>query len=262
MSRELSLGLDSFVFVDDNPAERAIVAAQLPMVAVPDVGDDPARFVDLLDRQLYFEPIGLSAEDLARSGYYASNVQRNVAQGAFADYGGFLDSLEMRAEVAPFAPTYMERIVQLTNKTNQFNLTTSRFTAGEMEVMRTGHDWITLYGRLADKFGDNGLVTIVAGRVVEDELDLVLWLMSCRVLKRDLERLMLDEIAARAAARGLKALRGTYAPTAKNALVADHYELLGFELVDRGDSGGTVWRLSLVDPYLPRNTHIAEVARG
>jgi FkbH-like protein len=261
MARELNLGLDSFVFFDDNPVERAAVAAQLPMVAVPEIGEDPSKFVDLLDRQLYFEAVSLSSEDTARAGYYASNLNRNLAQATFASYGNFLDSLEMKAEISTFSPVYMERITQLTNKTNQFNLTTRRYTLGELEAIRTDPRSLGLYGRLADKFGDNGLVTVVAGHEEEGELVIDLWLMSCRVLKRDLELAVLDELATRAQARGLVALRGRYAPTAKNALVADHYEKLGFERIARDDEA-SAWRMVLEGGYQPRNKHIKEISRG
>jgi FkbH-like protein len=261
ISHELNLGLDSLVFLDDNPAERALVAAQLPMVSVPDVGDDPSLFIEILDGQRYFEPLGISHDDLKRPEMYASNVQRNLASAAFSNYGEFLDSLQMKAEIAPFSSLYLDRIVQLTNKSNQFNLTTRRHTQGEMEAMRTDPRCLALYGRMADRFGDNGLITVVVGREEGEELVIDLWLMSCRVLKRDMEKAMLDDLVARAKARGLRSIRGNYLPTAKNGLVADHYEKLGFELVSRDDQGST-WRLDLRAPYEPRNQHIKEILRG
>lgn len=261
ISHELNIGLDSFVFVDDNPVEREIVSAQLPMVAVPDVGSDPSRYIELLDRQLYFEPLGISADDVKRTEMYASNVQRNLALATFATYGDFLDSLLMRAEIGPFSTTYIDRIAQLTNKSNQFNLTTRRYTAAEMEAMRQDPKWVTLYGRLADKFGDNGLITVVAGKVEDDTLRIDLWLMSCRVLKRDMELAMLDELVLQAKTLGLRYLRGEYFKTAKNGMVADHYDKLGFEVVARDDKSGE-WRLDLRGVDGPRNTHIKEILRG
>ena len=257
---ELNLGLDSFVFVDDNPAERAIVAAQLPAVAVPEMGDDPSRYVELLDGHRYFEPAGISAEDTQRSGQYAANLERNLARATYATYGDFLDSLEMKAEIAPFAPVYMERIAQLTNKTNQFNLTTRRYPLAELEAIRSDGRHVALYGRLADRFGDNGLVTVVVGREEGSELVIDAWLMSCRVLKRDMELAMLDELVSHARQRGLAALTGRYLPTPKNAMVADHYERLGFSLASRTEHG-TEWRLPLAG-YEPKNSHIKEILRG
>jgi FkbH-like protein len=261
IAHELNIGLDSFVFADDNPAERALVAAQLPMVAVPDIGSDPARYVELLDRQLYFEPLGISADDVKRSEMYASNVQRNLASAAFSNYGEFLDSLQMKAEVGPFVPTYIERIAQLTNKSNQFNLTTRRYTVAEMDALRTDPAWVTLYGRLADKFGDNGLITVVTAKEDGEDLRIDLWLMSCRVLKRDMELVMLDELVMQARARGVRWLRGEYLRTARNGMVADHYEKLGFEQV-RKDDASSEWRLDVRAVAGPRNTHIREILRG
>lgn len=260
ISHELNIGLDSLVFLDDNPAERDLVQSQLPMVAVPDIGSDPSSYVEILDRQLYFEPLGISAEDLKRTAYYASNAQRNLVQANYKSYGEYLDSLEMKAEIRDFSPTYLDRIAQLTNKTNQFNLTTRRYTRGEMESIASAPGHLALYGRLADRFGDNGLVTVVVGRAHENELHLDLWLMSCRVLKRDLELAMLDELVARARALGLSSLRGLFLATPKNGLVADHYEKLGFQPIRRS-AEGSEWRLEISD-YVPKNKHIKEIDRG
>ena len=200
IAQELNLGVDSFVFVDDNPAERTIVQAQLPAVAVPDVGSEVSQFAAVIERGRYFEPISLSGEDLARAALYQTNAARSSAEAKFANYGEYLDSLEMTAEIERFRPVYMERIAQLTNKTNQFNLTTRRYTLAEMEAIARDPQYIGLYGRLADKFGDNGLISVVLGRREGSMLHLDLWLMSCRVLKRDMELAMLDALAERAQA--------------------------------------------------------------
>ena len=254
IARELDLGIDSFVFVDDNPAERAIVEAQVPSVAVPNVGSEVASFISVLDAGRYFEPLSLSKEDFQRAAMYAARSEQTALQSKFANYGEYLDSLEMTAEVASFQPVYLDRIAQLTNKTNQFNLTTRRFTLAEMEAIARDPAYITLYGRLSDRFGDNGLVTVVLGRKEGTALHLDLWLMSCRVLKRDMEFAMLDGLVERAREAGLSELLGYYIPTSKNGMVADHYEKLGFERM--GDTGGrTDWKLSLA-AYTPRNRHI------
>ncbi len=256
IARELNLGVDSFVFVDDNPAERAIVQAQIPGIAVPDVGSEVSRFAAILEGERYFEPISLSQEDLARGALYQSNAVRASQQAKFADYGEYLDSLEMTAEIERFKPIYLERIAQLTNKTNQFNLTTRRYTLSEIEAIAQDSRYIALYGKLMDRFGDNGLVSIVLGRREGNVLDLDLWLMSCRVLKREMELAVLDVLAAEARESGLDTLRGYYFPTRKNSMVADHYERLGFELMPVDPvSHDTVWTLDL-SAYKPRNTHI------
>ena len=258
IARELNLGVDSFVFVDDNPAEREIVRAQLPSVAVPEVGTDVTQYPFVLEQARYFEPASLLREDFARAEQYAANTERAGQAARFADYGEYLDSLEMQAEIAEFQPVYLERIAQLTNKTNQFNLTTRRYTLPEIEEIANDPQHITLYGRLSDRFGDNGLVSVVLGREDGNALLIELWLMSCRVLKRDLELAMLDALAEKAKERGLARLVGVYLPTAKNAMVAGHYASLGFEQVAPSPelpADATQWELSL-RCYEPRNTHI------
>ena len=263
IARELNLGVDSFVFVDDNPAERAIVEAQIPGIAVPEVGNEVARFIPILDAARYFEPVALGKEDLARARLYEENAQRAQLEQKFANYGEYLDSLEMVAEIDVFNPTYMERIAQLTNKTNQFNLTTRRYTLAEIEATVASGKHIGIYGKLADRFGDNGLISIVLGRIDAETLHLDLWLMSCRVLKREMELAMLDGVALRARAAGLTRLIGYYLPTKKNGMVAEHYALLGFEKIGQHADGATEWALDLTD-YLPRTTHmrILELTHG
>src|SRR5580698_2294150 len=156
IAAQLNIGLDSIVFVDDNPAERDFVAEQLPEVAVPNVGADVSSFAEVLEHEHYFEVDKLVQDDLNRSAYYTSNAERSAGEGKFSDYGEFLASLEMTAEIGSFLPVYLERITQLINKTNQFNLTTRRYTSSEVEAISCDRGFITLYGRLADKFGDNG----------------------------------------------------------------------------------------------------------
>jgi FkbH-like protein len=258
IATELNLGLDSFVFVDDNPAERDIVAAQLPAVAVPEVGDQVTRYPAIIDEGRYFEPLALSGEDLQRAALYADNARRATLQNAFANYGEYLDSLEMTAEIDCFKPIYLERIAQLTNKTNQFNLTTHRYTLGELQSLSNAPNYLGLYGRLVDRFGDNGLISVVLGRREHETLHMDLWLMSCRVLKRDMESAMLDVLVDRAIAGGINTIYGYFLPTKKNAMVADFYPGLGF-LPSPSQSdlpeGSTVWKLYLPN-YVKRNKHI------
>ena len=259
IAQELNLGVDSFVFVDDNPAERAIVEAQLPAVAVPDVGNEVTRYAGIIENGRYFEPLSLSKEDLERAALYAENSQRTALEKKFANYGEYLDSLEMVAEIDYFKPVYLERIAQLTNKTNQFNLTTRRYSLAEMEAAAHNSDCIGLYGKLADRFGDNGLISIVLGRKEADKLHMDLWLMSCRVLKRDMEVAMLDAVAERAIEKGVSTIVGYYLPTKKNGMVADFYQRLGFsaagEEVPGLPEGATVWTLDLTG-YQRQNQHI------
>jgi FkbH-like protein len=256
IAKELNLGADSFVFVDDNPAERAIVAAQIGGIAVPEVGDDVTKYAAIIEAGRYFEAVAMSEEDLARAALYQGNSARASAEALFANYGEYLDSLEMTAEIKPFKPLYLERIAQLTNKSNQYNLTTRRYTLAEMEALARDPRYIGLYGKLSDRFGDNGLVSIVLGQRDQNVLHMDLWLMSCRVLKRDMELAMLDELVRHAQAAGVHTLRGTYLPTKKNAMVADHYERIGFERVSLDEATQTSeWKLD-VATYITRNRHI------
>ncbi len=251
---ELNLGADSFVFADDNPAERAIVAAQVPGVATP-VLDGAENYIKTLDHGGYFEVTTLSGEDLKKTELYHANAERRRAQAAFADYGAYLDSLEMTATIRGFEPLYIQRIAQLTNKSNQFNLTTLRCSEDDIRSMAEDPAWLCLYGKLVDKFGDNGVVTVVAGQAEGDTLHLRLWLMSCRVLKRGMEDAMMDAVVADAAARGLKTIRGYYYPTAKNGMVKNFYAEMGFTQVEADADGNTTWELA-VDGYTPRHPHM------
>ena len=183
---------------------------------------------------------------------YLENTKHLQLQALFSDYEDYLKSLEMKGEIKSFAPMCMSRIAQLTNKSNQFNLTTKRYSQSEIEEAAADPGRITLYGKLEDKFGDNGVVSIVIGRIdgaAKDELHMELWLMSCRVLKRDMEFAMMDELVEKAKASGIKKIFGYYYPTAKNAMVKDFYALQGFDKVSEDPEGNTVWEFSVDDSY-------------
>jgi len=256
IAKELNLGVDSFVFVDDNPAERSIVESQIGGIAVPNVGNEVSKYAAIIEAGRYFEPVAMSEEDIARAALYQTNAARASSEAKFANYGEYLDSLEMAAEIERFKPLYLERIAQLTNKSNQFNLTTRRYTLAEMEAISRDEQYIGLYGKLSDRFGDNGLISIVLGRREDAVLHIDLWLMSCRVLKRDMELAMLDVLVSEAKIIGIGTLVGAYLPTKKNGMVEDHYEKLGFDPVSLDpDSKVSVWTLD-VSGYIPRTQHI------
>lgn len=250
----LNIGQDALVFLDDNPAERAIVSAQLPTVTVPEM-ERPEDYIRVVDRSRFFEITAFSSDDLKRNEMYKENAVRAAQQAQFTDYGEYLESLEMVGVIDDFLPIYLPRITQLTNKSNQFNLTTKRFTTAEMEQVFADDSYIRLYGRLADKFGDNGIVSVVIGKVNGDTLDIDLWLMSCRVLKRDMEYAMLDSLCERAKERGLKTVKGYYYPTAKNKMVKELYGDFGFAKISEDADGNTVWELEL-SGYEPKNKYI------
>lgn len=260
IAAELNIGLDSLVFVDDNPAERALVADQLPEVAVPEVGSEVSRFAEILERERYFELDRLVSDDLNRAAYYSANAQRSNSQAGFQNYGEFLASLEMTAEIAPFSSVYLERITQLINKTNQFNLTTKRYTGAEVESFAHDPARITLYGRLADKFGDNGLVSVLVGRANGTAVELDLWLMSCRVLNREMELAMFDTLVEQCQARGIRKIVGVYIPSKKNGMVAQHYETLGFTRGEVTPEGRQLWHYDIPSSYSSKKRFIRRTA--
>ncbi|MBQ3842927.1 MAG: HAD family hydrolase [Ruminiclostridium sp.] len=254
-SEMLNLTPDSFVFVDDNPAERQIVSDRIPGIAVPEM-DGAENYIRILDRNRYFEVTALSDEDMKRSDMYKVEAQRAEIRTAAADYGEYLDRLEMKADIRPFEPMYIARIAQLTNKSNQFNVTTKRYTEGDVANMSRDPSCITLYGRLSDRFGDNGIVSVVIGKIKETELHIDLWLMSCRVLKRDMEYAMLDTLVKKAAEKGIDTIYGYYYPTAKNSMVKELFDRFGFRKQSEDEAGNTVWKLK-VKGYKDKNTHIS-----
>lgn len=258
-ANELMLLPESFVFVDDNPAERAIIEGQLPGVPVVEL-EDPEHYIQAIDKAGYFEVTAMSEDDLKRNEMYLENAKRTQLQSSFQNYEDYLKSLEMKAEIRSFTPMYMARIAQLTNKSNQFNLTTRRYSQAEIEAIAENPNYITLYGKLEDKFGDNGVVSVVIGRIGGengDELHIELWLMSCRVLKRDMEYAMMDELEKVAKKRGIKKLIGYYYPTAKNGMVKEFYGLQGFHKLSEDELGSTVWKKDKLCEYAnSRNTNI------
>lgn len=254
IAEELTLGADSFVFVDDNPAEREIVSAQVPGVAVVNA-DHVEDFIRALDHSGCFETVSLSGEDLKKTALYHAKAEAHKAEAAFSDYGAYLDSLEMTADIHDFDALSIPRVAQLTNKSNQFNLTTLRCTEDDIRNMQASPDTVCLCGRLTDKFADNGIVTVVSGHASEKSLHLTLWLMSCRVLKRGMEDAMLNALVLTARKRGLEKLVGYYYPTAKNGMVKDFYASMGFRKLSEDSSGGTVWELEL-SSYVPKPLHI------
>ena len=254
-AQELNIGSDSFVFVDDNPVERSLVENQVAGISVPEVGA-PETYIDVIDSNGFFEVTGLSDEDLKRGGMYKANMERAKASAQFEDYDDYLRSLEMKAEIKPFAPVYMARIAELTNKSNQFNLTTRRCSQAEIEQFAADPKYITLYGRLEDKFGDNGVVAVSFGHEENDVFHIDLWLMSCRVLKRGMEFAMMDELIALVKSRNITKIKGYYYPTAKNKMVRDFYGLQGFTKISEAEDGSAEWELDLNAPHKSGNVAI------
>jgi FkbH-like protein len=250
IAERLNIGIDSLVFVDDNPFERNIVRRELPMVAVPELSEDPAFYADALADGGYFEALHVTPEDFERGGQYQANVARETLRVSHTDLEGYLRSLGMELRWQPFDRVGMQRIVQLINKTNQFNLTTRRYTEADLAAVMNAPGALTLQLRLVDQFGDNGIIGIVIGKAEGAVLRLDTWLMSCRVLGRQVEQATMNLVVERAAELGAIELLGEYLPTKKNGMVREHYRNLGFERVDGEDAGPSSWRMK-VATYQP-----------
>jgi FkbH-like protein len=260
IAHRLNIGLDSLVFVDDNPAERAIVRRELPMVAVPELPDDPTLFPICLASAGYFEGTHLTSDDLARARRYQENSARESLKTSATDLEGYLESLAMEARWSRFDRVGLLRTVQLINKTNQFNLTTRRTTEEEIVQLIDNPNVLTLQIRLLDRFGDNGVVAIVIAReALASDLRLDTWVMSCRVLGRGLEQTTLNLVAAEARRLGATRLIGEYRPTAKNGMVKDHYASLGFSHSTERAKDAVIWELD-IGQFKPIRTHITAVA--
>jgi FkbH-like protein len=258
IAKELNIGLNSLVFLDDNPAERAIVRRLVPEVAVPEVTGDPLDFVDVLERHRYFQLVILGREDLRRTDYYRANSERRQVESSAQNIDEFLKSLDMTAQIGPITDLTLERSAQLINKSNQFNLTTIRRSAAEVSAIAHDPKWITRTVSLKDRFGDNGLISVLLAKIDGRNLEIDTWLMSCRVLKRNVEKLLLNDIFKFAKERGLERITAKYIPTEKNALVKDHYTDLGFQLIHRESSGECKYELDLAD-FKPAGTFIEAI---
>ena len=270
IAKRLNIGLDSMVFADDNPFERNIVRRELPMVAVPELPDDPALFGRVIADAGYFEGVNLTDEDRERSQQYQVSLQRTAAMQSVTDMPSYLRSLEMRMHWTRFDAIGLPRIVQLVNKTNQFNLTTRRTTSEEVERIIADPDSLSLQIRLIDRFGDNGIISIIAGgfpgsgvgieldgglELLRGDLVLHTWLMSCRVLGRGVEQATLTLVVEEARRVGARRLIGIYRPSSKNDMTRQLYAGFGFALLYSGADGTTAWVLNL-DTVKPAETFI------
>lgn len=254
----LNLGLDSFVFVDDNPFERNIVRRELPAVAVPELPEDPALYASCLADAGYFEALSVTADDLARTQQYQANVQREMLRARATDLENYLASLRMQLFAKSLENLDLKRVVQLINKTNQFNLTTRRYSEAEVEALMGLNNVIVLHFRLIDSLGDNGIISVIIARVDEmnpTRMIIETWLMSCRVLGRQVENACMNVLAGIARRLNINEILGEYIPTAKNNVVREHYRKLNFTPLQDTENEGRMWQLML-DNYIPFNTFI------
>lgn len=241
---ELNILPESLVFVDDNPVEREVVISSFPEVSAPAISN-VEEYISVIDKSGFFEMTNLSEDDLKRTKMYKENAERGQQRYSFASYNDYLLSLNMHAVIRSFEDMYLSRITQLINKSNQFNLTTKRYSQVEVQEIAQNSSYYTLYGKLRDKFGDNGVVSVVIGKKKDRELQIVLWLMSCRVLKRDMEYAMMDEVISYCIEEKIAIIRGYYYPTVKNAMVKDFYQLQGFTKTSEDADGNTEWVLEV-----------------
>jgi FkbH-like protein len=251
----LNIGMDAMVFVDDNPAEREIIRTMIPEISVPELPKDPSQFLRILCAARYFEKIDFTADDAQRNVQYAGNAQRQAMLQKAPNLTDYLISLEMKIHFAPFNETGRKRIVQLINKTNQFNLTTRRYTEADVMGFEKSDCYSTLQVHLQDKFGDNGMISVVICKNAGDCWEIDSWLMSCRVIKRRVEEAVCDTLVTIARSNGIEKIRGFYRPTEKNKLVRNHYQQLGFELISSNDSED-IWELE-IERYQPMHPPIA-----
>ncbi len=247
IAAELSLGLESLVFLDDNPAERRLVRDMLPEVAVPELPEDPAFYVRTLLAAGYFEALVFSPEDQKRADFYQDNARRVALQRTTGDLDAYLATLGMTITFQPFNEIGRARIAQLINKSNQFNLTTRRYSEAQVREMESDPNLFTLQVRLVDTFGDNGMISVIICRRDADDWLVDTWLMSCRVLGRRVEQAVLQELVTHARELGISRIVGTYRPTERNRLVEDHYAKLGFTECECPTKGSTLWSLDVAN---------------
>ena len=260
IAKRLNLGLDAMVFVDDNPVERAAVREALPMVAVPELPADPAHYVRCIADAGYFEAIAFTSDDRQRSEQYAANASREAVLTPGGDLQEFLAGLEMSVMYGRARDVDLTRVTQLINKTNQFNTTTRRYSIEEVTRHSREPGVFVLQFRLVDRFGDNGLVSVMILKPHPNDAGVHMidtWVMSCRVFGRELEFEAMNIAMEMAREHGVQALRGDFIPTAKNAVIANLYSDLGFSRTENPSAAAGVqsWEVQL-QQYQPRRTHI------
>ena len=259
IQRTLNLGLDSIVFLDDNAFERQLVRETLPQVIVPELPPDPADYVRFLSELNLFETVTFSMEDRRRADLYRENAERAELRAEFSDITEYLKSLAMQVSMRRFDSFFLPRIAQLMQRSNQFNLTTRRYSLPDCEAIMQSAGMLPFYVLLGDKLGDSGLVSVIILKDEKNALDIDSWLMSCRVLGRGVEQFGMNRVVELARGLGRECITGTYIPTAKNGMVKDFFAQFGFEQTATGEGGATLWRL-LVSSYQPRETYLAERA--
>jgi FkbH-like protein len=231
----LNIGFDSMVFIDDNPFERTMVKEMLPAVTVPELPEDPSEYVPFLRTLNLFETASYSGEDLDRTRQYQTEMSRAESLNSFTSIDDYLQSLDMTSVVRPFDTFTIPRVAQLSQRSNQFNLRTVRYTEEDVAKIRMSDSHITMSFTLEDKFGDHGLIgLIIMKKESPAELFIDTWIMSCRVLKRGMEEFMVNQAVKKAREAGFTTIIGEYLPTSKNGMVKDLYKDMGFSHREQG----------------------------
>jgi FkbH-like protein len=242
IAEEIGIGLDACVFLDDSPAERKLVRHALPEVSVPELTDDPADYPGILDSHRYFEAVAVTADDRHRTESYRQRTVALELRPSVGNLSEYLASLKMKASLRPFDDVSLERITQLINKTNQFNLTTPRLAFSQVKAIAADPSYLTREVRLKDCFGDQGLISAFFARIYGREMTIEAWLMSCRVLNRGVEQMLFNEVVCAARQLGVAEVIGIYSATDRNRIVQNHYRDLGFS-PDGEKEGKAFWRL-------------------
>jgi FkbH-like protein len=246
----IEIDYGSMMFVDDNPAERQLVRESFPTMLVPELPEDPSEYVPFLASLNPFETATYTSQDAHRTIEYQTEALRHAEREKFVDLGAFLRSLEMSMVVRPFLPFNFPRVAQLTQRSNQFNLRTVRYTEQQIASLADSSTHVTLTFEMKDRFGDNGLISVVILEVKGEALFVDTWLMSCRVLGRGVEQFVLNTVVQAARERGIRRIVGEYLPTSKNGMVRDHYAKLDFS------ADGGRWILETAG-YADRTAQIA-----
>jgi FkbH-like protein len=255
----LNIGFDSMVFLDDNVFERQLVRQELPEVIVPELPEDPSEYVRTIAELNLFEVATFSEEDRRRADLYRDNARRQVFAATVTDIGEYLRSLDMQVCMKRFDAFHLPRIAQLIQRSNQFNLTTRRYNLAECEAMMNNDaEYLPMYVKLSDVFGDNGLISVVVLRKQLPELVVDTWLMSCRVLARGVEQYAMNQVVAFAKAQACERVVGTYIPTPKNGMVREFFGQFGFEKVGEAADGTSVWHLD-VSAYQAPAVYMREI---
>jgi FkbH-like protein len=258
VQKTLNIGFDSLVFIDDNPFERNIVREFLPQIAVPELPEDPAMYLQALAELNLFETASFSEADRKRAEQYRHEAQRELIRSSFTNINEYLISLGMEIKLERFNTFNLPRIAQLSQRSNQFNLMTRRYSEAACDAMMKDSLLAPITLKLSDRFGDYGLISIVILKTVGQDIEIDEYLMSCRVLQRGVENFAMNNIFAYAARRGAKRVVGHYIPTTKNDMVKDFFKSFGFERIPQYGAGASQWALA-VEAYQPREVFMTPV---